>query len=303
VRYASQVQLTLTTLKVAAIAAVIAIAFAFGAGQTSTFASTRQTVDASTFVWTQLPLGVVAGLFAFGGWHMVTYVAEEAREAARTIPQALIVGVLIVTACYIALNAAYLHLLSPERIAQSNRVAADAADAALGRGGAALMSFVVTVSTFGALNGVILSGPRVYLAMARDRLLMPWAATVHPRFRTPHRAALLQGVWAIVLLWTGSYRALFTRVVYTEWIFFALMAWGLVRLRQRATYSPRYRVWGYPVTPGLFIVGSLYVVGTQIAHHPTDSAFGLLFVLAGLPVYLIWLRRSPIQAAAVPEVD
>ena len=135
---------------------------------------------------------------------------------------------LLVTACYIALNAAYFHVLSPDRIAGSARVAADAADAVLGRGGAALMSRIVAVSTFGALNGVILSGPRAYLAMARDGLLASWAAAIHPRFHTPHRAILLQGVWAVILVSTGTYRALFTRVVYTEWIFFALMAAGLV---------------------------------------------------------------------------
>ena len=164
---------------------------------------------------------------------MVTYAAEETRDPERTIPRALLVGVLVVTGCYIALNAAYFHVLRPDKIAASTRVAADAADAVLGRGGAAMMSAVVALSTFGALNGVILSGPRAYLAMARDRLLFAWAAAIHPRFRTPHRAILLQGAWAIVLVSTGTYRALFTRVVYTEWIFFALMAVGLMRLRRR----------------------------------------------------------------------
>ncbi len=96
-----------------------------------------------------------------------------------------------------------------------------------------MMSAIVAVSTFGALNGVILSGPRAYLAMARDGLLFAWAAAIHPRFHTPHRAIVLQGAWAIVLVSTGTYRALFTRVVYTEWIFFALMAVGLMRLRAR----------------------------------------------------------------------
>src|SRR5207244_11014724 len=121
---------------------------------------------------------------------------------------------------------------------------------------AAIMSAIVLASTFGALNGVILSGPRAYLAMARDRLLVAWAAAIHPRFRTPHRAILLQGVWAVVLVSTGTYRVLFTRVVYTEWIFFALMAAGLIRLRSRAGCTPAYRVWGYQLVPLVFIVCS-----------------------------------------------
>jgi APA family basic amino acid/polyamine antiporter len=170
-------------------------------------------------------------------------------------------------------------------------VAADAADAVLGRGGAAMMSAVVALSTFGALNGVILSGPRAYLAMARDRLLFAWAAAIHPRFRTPHRAILLQGAWAIVLVSTGTYRALFTRVVYTEWIFFALMAVGLMRLRRRPSYAPAYRVWGYPIVPIVFTISSLYIVINQVAHDVNESMIGLLLVLAGLPIYFIWLRN------------
>jgi hypothetical protein len=143
-----------------------------------------------------------------------------------------------VTLCYIALNAAYFHVLRPAQIASSTRVAADAADVVLGTGGAAFMSLVVAVSTFGALNGVILSGPRAYLAMARDRLLVSWAAAIHPRFQTPHRAILLQGLWAVILVSTGTYRALFTRVVYTEWLFFALMAAGTLSSAAARGVSP-----------------------------------------------------------------
>jgi APA family basic amino acid/polyamine antiporter len=299
VRQGSLVQTALTILKVAAIAAIIVVAFVLGPRNgfgepmlTEGFAANPRSLTVSQF-----PLAVVAGLFAFGGWHMVTYAAEETRKPERTIPRALWVGVLIVTACYIALNAAYFHVLAPYKIAHSTRVAADAADAVFGHGGAALMSAIVVVSTFGALNGVILSGPRAYLAMARDRLLVAWAAAIHPRFHTPHRAILLQGAWAVVLVSTGTYRALFTRVVYTEWIFFALMAAGLIRLRTRGTYNPAYRVWGYPVVPIIFVVSSAYIVVNQIIHDPRESALGLLLVLAGLPIYYLWLRNlSPSTA-------
>jgi basic amino acid/polyamine antiporter, APA family len=247
---------------------------------------------ASSLTVRTFALALVAGLFAFGGWHMVTYAAEETKEPERTIPRALVVGVLIVTTCYVALNAAYFHVLPATAIAGSNRVAADAADAVFGRGGAAAMSAIVAVSTFGALNGVILSGPRAYLAMARDGLLVAWAAAIHPRFHTPHRAIILQGIWATVLVSTGTYRALFTRVVYTEWIFFALMAVGLMRLRGRQSYAPAYRVWGYPVIPLIFIVCSAYIVINQIVTDPAESRTGLLLVGAGWPIYMIWLRKK-----------
>jgi basic amino acid/polyamine antiporter, APA family len=127
--------------------------------------------------------------------------------------------------------------------------------------------------------------------MARDGLLVAWAAAIHPRFRTPHRAIPLQGVWAVVLVSTGTYRVLFTRVVYTEWIFFALMAVGLMRLRARPAYTPAYRVWGYPIVPLIFIVCSAYVVINQIVTNPGESRTGLLLIAAGWPVYMLWLRK------------
>ncbi|HEY2163969.1 MAG TPA: amino acid permease [Gemmatimonadaceae bacterium] len=292
VKQGSVVQTTFTLLKVAAIVVIIAVAFALGprvpvAHQAAT---TGAALTLSSF-----PPAIVAGLFAFGGWHMVTYAAEETRAPERTIPRALVTGVLLVTACYIALNAAYFHVLSPDRIAGSSRVAADAADAVLGRGGAALMSAIVAVSTFGALNGVILSGPRAYLAMARDGLLASWAAAIHPRFHTPHRAILLQGVWAVILVSTGTYRALFTRVVYTEWIFFALMAAGLFRLRARGSYQPAYRVWGFPAVPIVFILASVFIVAHQLVTDAANAWTGLLFVAAGLPVYFVFFRRSSLS--------
>jgi amino acid transporter len=291
VKQGSVVQTTFTLLKVAAIVLIIAVAFAVGPrvpvapGQ----------APAASLTFSSFPPAIVAGLFAFGGWHMVTYAAEETRAPERTIPRALVAGVLLVTACYTALNAAYFHVLSPDRIAGSSRVAADAADSVLGRGGAALMSCIVAVSTFGALNGVILSGPRAYLAMARDGLLASWAAAIHPRFHTPHRAILLQGIWAVILVSTGTYRALFTRVVYTEWIFFALMAAGLFRLRARGSYQPAYRVWGFPAVPIVFIVASGFIVAHQLVTDAANAWTGLLFVAAGLPVYFVFFRKSSLS--------
>jgi APA family basic amino acid/polyamine antiporter len=294
VRQGSLVQTTITIAKVVAIVAIILVAFAIGPRtgiSTLDVPAPAQTaavpgaLTARTFA-----LALVAGLFAFGGWHMVTYAAEETREPERTIPRALAIGVVLVTACYVALNAAYFHVLPAAVIARSTRVAADAANAVIGPGGAAVTSAIVAVSTFGALNGVILAGPRVYLSMARDGLLFRWIAGVHERFHTPHRAIALQAVWASILVATGSYRVLFTRVVYTEWIFFALMAVGLMRLRRRQNYSPAYRVWGCPLVPIIFTLSSLYIVANQLLSEPKESAVGLVLVAVGLPVY--WISRS-----------
>jgi APA family basic amino acid/polyamine antiporter len=299
VKQGSLLQTTFTILKVGAVVAIIIAVFALGPTQAVPSGTEPVPTSNATLSVHGFALALVAGLFAFGGWHMVTYAAEETHEPERTIPRALFIGVIIVTACYVALNAAYFHVLSATRIATSTRVAADAADAVFGHGGAAAMSAVVAISTFGALNGVILSGPRAYLAMARDGLLVSWAAAIHERFRTPHRAIVLQGVWAVVLVSTGTYKALFTRVVYTEWIFFALMAIGLMRLRARPSYRPAYRVWGYPVVPIIFIVSSAAIVINQLATDPAEGAIGLLLVGIGYPVYAVFLRK-PSASSSLP---
>ncbi len=154
------------------------------------------------------------------------------------------------------------------------------------------MSAIVMFSTFGALSGIVLAGPRVYYAMAQDGLLFKWVGTVHPAFRTPHRAILIQAVWSSILVATGTFRALFTRVIYTEWIFFALLALSLVILRRRSDVRRTYAAWGYPVAPMLFIVMALAIVANQLVTNTGQSVTGLVLVLAGIPVYYVWALKG-----------
>ncbi|HET7039394.1 MAG TPA: amino acid permease, partial [Gemmatimonadales bacterium] len=282
VRPGSVLQTAFTAGKVAAVLAIVALGFALGGRAPEHFQG--PTADAAVSL-RGLFTGLVAGLFAFGGWHMVTYNADETVDPARTIPRALIIGTAIVTLCYVGMNVVYFFVLPFDRVAASTRVAADAADAVLGSGGGAILSGVVLFSTFGALLGIVLTGPRVYYAMANDGLLFAWAGTVHPRFRTPHLAIALQALWSATLVATGTYRALFTRVVYTEWIFFGTMALGLILLRRRGL-TPPYRAPGFPAVPALFALASFAIVVNQIVSDPGESLVGLSLVVAGLPVYV-----------------
>lgn len=294
VRYGGAVQTVFTIAKVAAIALVVAAGFALGAGvpDRATPGAALDAPVAAGVAPRDFMLALIAGLFAFGGWHMVTYTAEETVRPERTIPLALMIGVAVVTAAYVALNAAYLYVLPVDQVILSTRVAADAAERLIGPTGGAVVAGLVIVSAFGALNGIVLTGPRVYYVMARDGLLFRWAGDVHPRYRTPHRAILLQAAWASVLVWTGTYREIFTRVIFTEWIFFALMAGGLMVLRRRSDYAPAYRLWGYPVIPLVFIAASALIVVNRLVSQPLDSAVGLALVGLGAPVYLLWARRA-----------
>ncbi len=297
VKQGSTLQTAFTIVKVLAILIIIVVGVALGAR------APAPTAESGTMPLPQASvqdfgLALIAGLFAFGGWHMVTYAAGETLQPEKTIPRALLLGMLIVTASYVALNAVYLYVLPFDTVVSSTRVAADAADAVMGRGGAALVSGLVIFSTFGALSGIILAGPRVYYSMAQDGLMFRWLGEVHADHRTPHRSIALQAVWSSALVFTGTYRLLFTRVIYTEWIFFGLMAAGLILLRQRPDYSPAYRVWGYPVIPAIFAIASATIVLIQIVSDPSESATGLLLVAAGLPVYYVWKAKYQEPGAA-----
>lgn len=287
VRFGSGLQTAITAVKVLAVAGIIAA----GALLDPAVPPPPVAASAVTFGVSDFLLAVSAGLFAFGGWHMVTYTAEETRDPERTIPRALVLGTVIVTVAYVGLNAVYLSILPLEQVMTSTRVAADAFDALIGRGGASLVSALVMFSAFGALNGVILAGPRVYYSMAQDGLLFRAAGEVHPRYRTPGRAIALQGFWAAVLVMTGTYRELVSRVIYTEWIFFGLLAVGVVLLRRQASYAPRWRMPGVPVIPVLFALAAFAIAGNELVTNPRNAFIGLLMVVVGLPVYWWWSRR------------
>jgi APA family basic amino acid/polyamine antiporter len=275
VRAGSTVQTTFTIAKIAAIAAIlIAVATLVPP------AAHSENVVSGPQGFSEFLLAISAGLFAYGGWHQVTYAAGETIEPKKTIPRALMVGMAIVTTCYLALNAAYLHVLPLKTVLNSQHIAADAASVLMGPRAAALVAGLVIVSAFGGLSGTVLQGPRVYYAIAQDGLAFRAMGIAHKRFQTPHVAIIAQAIWASALVATGTYRALFTRVVYTEFLFFGLMAIGLMRLEKR-----------WSLAAVVFIAGCAIVVGNQLAADWKESAIGLLMVAAGLPVFL-YLRQK-----------
>lgn len=289
VKFGSSVQSAFTLVKVLAVLIIMALGFYFEA---------RRNNDVVDVVFSSpgispfdFLLAVGAGLFAFGGWHMVTYTAGETVDPARTIPRALMIGVAIVTLCYIGLNIVYLAVLPLEAVMKSTRVAADTFEVLIGPQAAGAISALVMFSSFGALNGIVMVGPRAYYQMAQDGLWFKFAGHLHPRFQTPDRALVSQAVWASVLVMTGSYRDLFTRVIYTEWIFFAALALGVILLRRRPGYAPAWRMALVPAAPILFIIVSMTIVVNQIRVDVLDAAIGLGIVATGFPAYYFWARQ------------
>jgi len=291
VKTGSTVQVVLTIAKVVAIVGMVFLFFWFGTAAHHSLPVAD--ANPAPVPFANYGLAIAAGLFSFGGWHMVTYAAGETLDPERTIPRALLIGTLIVTAAYILLNAGYLYVLPLTDVARSTHVAADATEHVLGTGASSVISAVVILSALGALNGIILAGPRVYYAMAQDGLVFRFMGAVHPSLCTPYLAIIAQALWTSVLVATNSYRQLFTRVVYTEWLFFALLVAGLFILRRRNEYVPVYLKRGYPVVPLLFILASLGIVINQVIADPRGCTMGFGLVLLGLPVYFLWAKFSP----------
>jgi APA family basic amino acid/polyamine antiporter len=285
VRPGAAVQTGLTITKLGAIA--ILLCLLFGLGVLHAPASTLGAIQPTGFL-----KALVAGLFAFGGWHMVTYAAEETHDPERTIPRALMLGTAVVVVTYLSLNSAYLLVLPLDRVLSSTHIAFDATSVAAGASAASAISVLVLVSSLGAKSGIILAGPRVYLAMADDGLLFKWMGAVHPKYRSPYLAIIAQAIWSSALVLTATYGTLVSRVVYTEWIFFGALALGTMVLRRKwhAGGGAAFRAWGFPAAPVLFAVVCLAIVVNQIVSDPANSLWGLGLVAAGLPVYFIWRR-------------
>jgi APA family basic amino acid/polyamine antiporter len=288
VRFGSNLQSAFTLVKVLAVVTIIILGATLVSGTPPAGDPSLPAVTFGNFL-----LAVGAGLFAYGGWHVVTYTAEETVDPTHTIPRALLIGIVIVTLSYIGMNVVYLIVLPVKTVMASTRVAADTFEVLIGPDAAGAISALVLFSSFGALNGLILAAPRVYYQMAQDGLWFTFAGHLHPKFMTPDRAIIAQAIWSSVLVVTGSYRTLFTRVIYTEWIFFALLALGVVIARRSRDYAPAWKMPLVPATPIVFIVVALMIVVNQIRVDVGSAAMGLGIVATGFPAYYVWSRRRP----------
>ena len=244
---------------------------------------------ARTFAWV-----LVACLVACDGWVNVSFMAGEVRNPQRNLLWSLALGVAICTLVYALANLAYLRVLSVPEIASSERVGAAAADRIMGPLGATFVSITILLSIVGSANGHIMTAPRVYFAQARDGLFFRRFGEVHPRYLTPGFAILIQGVWSGFLAVTGSYETLVNYVMFATWIFYALAAAGVIILRRKQPDRPRpYRMWGYPVTPLIFMSVALFMMYYLVTNRPVQSLAGFLMMLVGLVIYGIAQTREP----------
>jgi APA family basic amino acid/polyamine antiporter len=290
VRSGSAVQTLFTFAKLGGLAIIVASAvFARGVQPLATSAPlpTPRTTLSSFGV------ALIGVLWAYEGWHMLSFTAGEVRNPARVLPRSFLLGTLLVVLAYLSANLAYLRVLTLPALAQRERVAATAMQILVGPRGTLFVSALILCSIFGALNGTILTGPRAYFAMARDGVFFSSVGRVHPRFKTPALAVLVQGALSIVLAVSGTYEQLFTYVIFSAWIFYgaAVMA-VLVLRRQRPSLERPYRIWGSPFVPIVFALAALAIVVNTLLTKPRESGVGLAIILLGLPIYFAWKRKE-----------
>ena len=308
VRLGAMVQNLTAGTKYTALVLLVLVSFIIGAQHDWTPPASPVAVGSATSL-TMFGLALVSILWVYDGWADLTYVSGEVKRPERNLPLALIIGTLAVILIYLLANLAYLHLLDIGQIANSKLVAADTARRTIGGVGETLVSIAVMISAFGTLNGSILTGPRIFFAMADDGLFFSKIAAVHPRFRTPYVAILLTAIPAMVFVMFQGFDKLADTFVLGIWPFYAVGVAAVYALRHKRKDLPRpYKTWGYPVTPALFILIVMFLLGNAlvddlryylallsgVASPPAGSGALMVFgiILLGIPVFLIWKRKS-----------
>jgi basic amino acid/polyamine antiporter, APA family len=299
VRLGGAVQVFLTAIKITSVAIVIGVAFFAPHAAAGTAPDPIWPSALSGGVFSAFLAALAAALWAYDGWEDLNLVGSEVENPARNFPRALVGGVSLVALIYFLFSAACLKVLPFAAVATSSHIASDVVEHVAGRGAAAWITVAMVISALGSMNSSVLSGARPTYAMARDGLFFKIADGVNPKYRTPARALIFQCVLASLMALTGTFEELTSLFIFAGWIFYGLAVVALFRMRKAEPDAPRpYRCWGYPWVPGLFVAGALALTFNIWLERPGRSSIGLLLILAGVPFYRYWSRRTQTQAAS-----
>jgi len=257
--------------------------------------------DGFTFSWGPFGIALLGVLWAYEAWHTVSFSAGEFIHPKRDLPRSLAYGTAAIIGIYLITNLAYYGVMTGPEVAGTATVASTALTRVTGALAGAFVALLILTSIFGANNSELLTVPRVFYTMGKEKLFFPAFGRVHPRYRSPHIAILALGLWASVLTLLGNFGELLEYVVFVHWIFYAVTVAGVIVLRRKRPDLERpFRVPGYPWTPLLFVLASAGLIVNTIINHPGQSLIGLTFVLTGVPAYFIF-RRMGAREASRPE--
>jgi amino acid transporter len=283
-----------TAAKMTALAVLALSAFALGGAHGADFGHLTASASSTPAVSAgSVGLALVSVLYAYDGFGDVSFAGGEVSDPARNLPRAIIFGTLAIIAIYVVTNVAYLYVLPVDEVARSPLVAADVMQVVFGRAGVVAVSLVVMISTFSAVNGVTLSAPRIFFAMAEDGLFFNALGRIHPRFRTPYVAIAVSALLGMALVMSRTFEALSSTMVLAVWPFYALTVAALFRLRRRRPDAIRpYRVAGYPFVPAIFIATVVWFIVDALITAPIATATTLALILLGVPVYFFSFARE-----------
>jgi APA family basic amino acid/polyamine antiporter len=292
VRLAAALGDALTIAKLVALAAIVGMGLVFG-GRPPAAAGDGVPSGGGSMA-AGLGAGMIGVLWSYGGWQHASFAAGEAKSPERDVPRAMIAGTALVTLAYVLANVAFLRLLPIGEIVRSPHVASDAARAAIGEAGGGVVAAMIALSALGTAGIFTMTTPRVYWAMADRGLFFRSVAELHPRWRTPVRAIVLQTTWAIVLVlaW-GTFEGLVSYVLFVDWIFFALAGAAVFVFRRRRGPPVGYRAPGYPLVPAAFVAMSGWFVVSTLWGQPKQAIAGAILLALGVPAYLGWKMRRP----------
>jgi APA family basic amino acid/polyamine antiporter len=288
VRLSGAVQTLFTAAKIVVLAALIGLGLWLGHGSFRHFSQVAAPGARGGLI-AGFAAATISALWAYDGWNNLSMVSGEVQNPQRNMPIALIAGSLMVGVVYILANLVYFYALSPAAAISTNTIAADTAKSFLGQAGGNFVAIGVMISTFATLNGSILASSRVPYAQAKDGLFPARLARVHPRFHTPVVAIIAQSAVAGIFVITGTYETLYTKAIYSEWIFYALCTLSIFVLRYTQPGLPRpYRTWGYPVVPAVFVFLAVALLGGAFLEKRMDAIWCIVLVASGIPTYFIW---------------
>ncbi len=298
VKAGGRVQVVFTVLKIAALVGIIAAGL-LAKGGWDHFHTTPG-VRPEGALGARFATGMIGALFSYAGWSYTSYVAGEIDNPRRNLPLSILLGMAVVLAAYLGVNVAYMKVLPFRELQQSSLVASDAMRRVIGPGSAGLIAAAVMVSTVGALNAVTLAYARIGFAMARDGLFFERLRTVHPRYHTPADAIVVLAMVAAAFALSGSFEQIVNYFAFIDYFFFGLAVASVIILRRRFPSMPRpFKMWGYPVTPLLFLVTTAWYLSQVLTHRFRESMVGIGILLAGIPFYWYWRRAQTAAAASV----
>ncbi|MFN0175848.1 MAG: APC family permease [Saprospiraceae bacterium] len=291
----------ITRLVIIGLAGIVISGLAFGGGSMANFQT-----PATTFVqreWTDFAFikamftALLAAFWAYEGWNTLGFIGGEIKNPNRNLPLALFAGMMVIIGVYFLVNFTYLYVLPIDQIVSVHQTQNEIAAVAVvrhfaGGFGATLISIVILITTLGCTNATILMPPRVYYAMAKDGLFFPRAAEIHPKYHTPNPALWMQGLWACLLVLSGSFDQLTDMLIFAAFFFYGATAFGVFIMRKREPDADRpYKVWGYPIVPALFVLFCVTLIIVTCFTHPREAGLGVVLMLTGVPFYFWWNRN------------